>query len=460
VPDLPSLPRLLLLLALLGPAGKVLAQPVPAAPLTLRAAAERALAAHPSLAALRARQEDAALATLEAEAGGRVAARWTTSLVENKEPMLVSPIHSFGPGQIPLLDETVFQSTLSATLTLWDAGARRARIDVAAAQAGAATAGVGGAEQQLLARLAGAYAQVLSRRQVLGAAEMRKDAVSAELGRVRQLFEVGKVAEVEILRAEASLAATEAELARLGSSLDLAERELARLIGASPEETRAANLQPLSTSADGLPPREDLVAAAAEKNPEAAAARQAIAASEAARRLARTAYYPDLKTTANLQEFASSDGHAATEWNAGFLLTVPLWDGGLTSRRVARAEVQISEARARLESARLEIASGIDRALASLDEARARRAALARAEERLVEVARVQRLLLDTGAGTQVDYLSAEAELASTRAALYEAEVAIVLARVELGRVSAELSPAFLESQLAAETFLPAENSR
>jgi outer membrane protein TolC len=123
----------------------------------------------------------------------------------------------------------------------------------------------------------------------------------------------------------------------------------------------------------------------------------------------------------------------------------------VTSRRVARAEVQKDEAAARLESARLEIASGIDRALASWDEARARHAALSKASERLEEVARVQRLLLDTGAGTQVDYLSAEAELAGTRAALYEAEVALVLARVELGRVVAELSPSFLESELAAE---------
>lgn len=452
------MPRILLflVLVLVGPGGTVLAEPVlaepvPAALLTLRAAAERALEAHPSLAALRARREDAALAVQEAEAGGRVAARWTTSLIQYQEPMLVSPIHSFGPGQIPLLDETVFQSTLNASFTLWDAGARRGRIDVAAAQAEVATAGLGGAEQQLLARLAGAYAQALARRRVLEAAESRHGAVSAELGRVRQLFEVGKVAEVEILRAEASLAATEAEQARLSSALDLAERELARLAGLSPEATRAANLQPLSPAGTGLPAREALLAAALEKSPEVAAARQQILAAEAARRLARTAYYPDLRTSANLQEFGSSDGHAATEWNAGFLLTVPLWDGGVTSRRVARAEAQISEATARLESARLEIASAVDRALSSLDEALARQTALERAAERLEEVTRVQQLLLDTGGGTQVDYLAAEAELAATRAALYEAEVAIVLARVELGRVLAELSPGFLESQLAAE---------
>ena len=213
-----------------------------------------------------------------------------------------------------------------------------------------------------------------------------------------------------------------------------------------------------SSALPGVPARESLLAAALGKSPEVAAARLQIEAAEAARRLARTAYYPDLRVNAALQEFGSGDGHEATEWNAGFALAVPLWDGGVTSRRVARAEAQRSEAEAKLAAAELEVASGLDRALAALDEARARATALDRAATRLAEVARVQRLLLEVGSGTQVDYLAAEAELAASRASLYEAQAAIVLARVELGRVLAELSPAFLASRLAPHP--AAENPR
>lgn len=420
-------------------------------PLTLAAAAERALAAHPSLSALRARGDDAAAALGEAAAGGRIAARWLTTLTEHQEPMLVSPIHSFGPGQIPPFDETLIQSTVSAQVSLWDAGARRSRIDAARAQQAATLAGLSAAEQQLLARVAAAYVEVLTRRQVLAAAESRRGAVAAELERVGRLLAVGKVAEVENLRGEAALAGAEAELARLGSALDFAERELARLIGAAPEETRAAALEPLGAFAAPLPPREALLEAALEGSPEVAAARLQIAAAEAGRRLARAAYYPDLRVNAALQEFGSGDGHAATEWNAGFTLAVPLWDGGVTGQRVARAEAQRAEAEARLESARLEVASAVDRALAALDAARARTGALERAAARLAEVARVQQLLLDAGAGTQIDYLAAESELAAIRASLYEAQSATVLARVELGRILAQLSPAFLAAHLAAE---------
>lgn len=420
-----------------------------AEPLSLAAAAEKALAAHPSLAALRARAEDASLAVEEAAAGGRVTARWLTTLTQNKEPMLVSPIHSFGPGQIPVLDETQLQSTLSGSYVLWDAGARKERIAVASAQEGAAGATLGAAEQQLLARLAGAYAQVLTRRQVLEAATARRDAVQLDLERARRLFEAGKAAEVETLRGEASLAASEAEIVRLAAAVELAERELARLVGLPPDETRAERLEPLDLAEETLPSRDQLLAAALEKSPEAAAARLQIAAAEAGRRLARTAYFPDLRIGAALQEFGSSEGHEATEWNAGFTLNVPLWDGGVTGRRVARAEAQRREAEARLENAELELGAAIDRALASLTEARARRQALERATQRLAEVARVQQLLLDAGAGTQVDYLAAEAELAATRASLYETRVAGLLARVELARILAELSPAFLASHLA-----------
>ncbi len=445
-------------LALLGLGAVFLTAGAAAAPLTLKAATERALAVHPSLAAQRARGEEAAQAVGEAEAGGRFAARWLTTATQYKEPMLVSPIHSFGPGLIPPLDETLFQSTVSAQATLWDAGARRSRIDAALAQEGAALAGLSAAEQQLLARVVAAYSQVLTRRQVLGAAESRRAAIAAELDRVGKLLAVGKVAEVEKLRGEAALAGADADLARFGSALDLAERELARLIGASPEETRAASLEPLGLADPGLSPREALLAEALEKSPEVAVARLQIAAAEAARRLARSAYYPDLRVNAAFQEFGSSDGHEASEWNAGFTFSVPLWDGGVTARRVARAEAQRTEAQAKLAAAELEVASGLDRALAALDEAHARAAALVRAAIRLEEVARVQRLLLEVGSGTQIDYLAAEAELAASRASLYEAQSAIVLARVELGRVLAELSPAFLAKSLAPPA--AAENSR
>ncbi|MCB9377562.1 MAG: TolC family protein [Holophagales bacterium] len=86
--------------------------------------------------------------------------------------------------------------------------------------------------------------------------------------------------------------------------------------------------------------------------------------------------------------------------------------------------------------------------LAALAEADARAAALTRAADRLAEVARVEKLRLDVGAGTQVDYLDAEAELASTRADLTGARTGALLARVELARATGELGTDWIRRTL------------
>mgnify|MGYP003452643256 CR=1 FL=1 len=66
--------------------------------------------------------------------------------------------------------------------------------------------------------------------------------------------------------------------------------------------------------------------------------------------------------------------------------------------------------------------------------------ALARAEARLAEVARIEKLLLEVGSGTQIDYLDAESELAATRAARAENLGTALVARVELAHATGELS--------------------
>jgi outer membrane protein TolC len=103
-----------------------------------------------------------------------------------------------------------------------------------------------------------------------------------------------------------------------------------------------------------------------------------------------------------------------------------------------------------LAQSELDAREAVDRAWISFADAGARAVALARAADRLAEVARVQKLLLEVGSGTQVDYLAAEAELAKTRAGATEARTAALLAQVELARLAGELSPAWFRRTLEA----------
>jgi outer membrane protein len=420
-------------------------------PLTLPAAVERALARFPSVEAARARQEEAREAVEEALAGRGPRGRLTASATQYEEPMVVTPIHGFGLGLFPEFDETLFQGQLTVSYTLYDGGATGARVRAAGSQLGGAGAALGTAEQVLAEQVAAAYLTALGKSRVLAAHETRLAALEAELGRSRLRLEAGKAPQLEVLRAEAALASAGAQRVSLAAALDKAERDLARLLGVTAEATRASHLAPAALAIQAPPDREELARAAVAASPAVEQARTQLAAAEANVTLAASALRPELRAVANLNDWGSSEGHAATEWNAGFQVSVPLFDGGATRRRIARAEAARRAAAEQVRLAETAVREDLDRAFGLSAEAEARVESLQKAVERFAEVARVQKLMLDHGAGTQTDYLNAEADLLAARASLAEAEQAVVLARVDLARAAGQLTPAWLRENLRGE---------
>ncbi|HEY2291811.1 MAG TPA: TolC family protein [Thermoanaerobaculia bacterium] len=436
--------RGLILIVLTG----LLPFPAAADDLTLRAAVERALAKFPSVAAARAQQREAqeGLAAEKGSRGPRGALNgWAT---QYQKPTLVSPIHSFKPSEIPDFDRTILQGQLSASYTLWDGGATGARIAVAGSQVGGAEAALGAAEQDLAERVASAYLTALGKARTLAAHDQRLAALEAELARAQKLLDAGKAPQVEVIRAEANLAGARSQRVSLAAALDNAERDLARLLDAPVEETRAPRLAPERLKDPAPPDREALARAAIEKSPAVAQARAQLALAEANVNLALSALRPELRAMANVNDWASSKGHAAAEWNAGLQVTVPLFDGGTVRRRIAQAEAGRAAAAEQVRLAEAQVREAVDRAAAAAEEAQARIESLARAADRYAEVARVQKLLLDNGAGTQTDYLAAEADLLTARASLAEGEQAVVLTRVDLARAAGRLTLDWLSANL------------
>jgi outer membrane protein len=432
----------------------VLSSPSAAAQaLTLPEAVERALTRFPAVEAARARRQEAEEALGEARASRRPRGRVVGSATQYQEPMVVTPIHGFSPGLFPEFDETLGQATFTVSYTLLDNGGIDAQVRTAGSQVEGAGAAVGSAEQMLARRVAAAYLTVLGQSQVLAANDLRREALQGELSRVQQRFDVGRAAKVEILRAEAALANADAERVRLASAVDNSERELARLLDAPVDETRAARLGPVRTgggSRVSSEAREELAASGIQASPAVAQARSQVAVAEAGIDLARSILRPDLRAVGNYNEWTSSQGDFTGEWNVGLQLTVPLFDGGVARRRIARAEAGVLAAQEQVRLAEVQVREDVDRAAAAAEEAEARIASLAKAEERFVEVVRVQKLMLDEGAGTQTDYLNAEADLLGARASLAEARHAAALARVDLAHAAGLLTPEWLRQNLVS----------
>ena len=419
-----------------------------AATLTLEAAARRALARYPAVQAAAARA-----AQVEAEVGIAKAA-WLPRLglsgvaTRYEETMLVYPIHGFAPNLIPPFSNFIVQGSLSAQYLLVDGGGRSGRVREARAQSGAAEAAAVAATQETLQRVVVAFLEVLGRREVLAAHDHRLQALAAERARVVQLVRAGRVADVDLLRAEAEMQRAAAERVERATLLSVAEAELGRLVALPADSTRALLLVRVALADSILPGADTLAAAARAANPRLLQAAARAAAAVAATAVARGERWPSISLFARENGWSDADGNDALEWNAGALLEYPLFTGG--ARRSAIAAAQAASRRAGAEAAlvTLEVQRSVDDARAVATAAQALRASLSVAVARFREVARIRKLALDTGTGTQTDYLDAEADLLDAQARHIEARHREITARAALALHTGQLDLEWLGRNL------------
>jgi outer membrane protein TolC len=423
-------------------------EPAEGGKLTLSDAVALAQQTHPSVGVARA-GEEAAFAAV-----GRATSRWwpqlgtQASVMRYDEPMLVAPLHGFGPEQIAQIEfeRTLIQGNVSLAWTLYDGGARGARIRGARAEAAGASAGLAATEMGLTTRVAVAYLRVLTARGILDSQDRQIEALSAERRRVEQFLAEGQAAEVELLRVDAALAEAEAGRVAVVAQLDLAERELARLVDLPVAQTRVERLTRVGLAETARPAdREQLVERAAANNPELERLRRDVDAAEANHRLAKATWIPRFDVTSGYQAFSSDAGNVSGLWNVGIMLSYPLFTGGERSKTVGLARAGSDAAREQLRLLELQIDNDVDRALNAALETNAMVEALSRAVQHQTEVVRIEQLSLEAGAATQTDYLRAEANLARARSVLVEAEHAEIAAWVELARVAGDLPPAWLD---------------
>lgn len=427
------------------------ATPDGATRLTLRAAVERALGHHPTIGIARAGADEARAAKGEALAARFPSLRVSAAGTRYDEPSIVSPIHGFSPGSFPPFNETVLNGSATLSYTLFDGGARGGRINQARALLRSSESALDDASQSLAWRVIRTYLDVVARHGVLDAHDHRLEALRSERSRILQRFEVGRAAEVDRLRIEAALASAEADQVQASIALDAAERDLARLIGGTQEDADAARLVPVALVDSTVAPRDSLRAEALGRSAALLRAQYESAAAGAAAGAARGARWPTLKLSGSYAYFADPDGYHADEWNGALALTYDLFTGGAKTSAIRRAGAARRAARERVRQATLELDHDLDRALALNRESRARVASLGSAVARYAEVARIEHLLLESGAGTQTDYLNAEADLLTARASLATARADRIAARAELARVVGALNLGWIDQNLEPE---------
>lgn len=432
-----------------------LAAPQDSSRLTLAAALRGALGRYPTVAAARASRDQASAAVGEARAPLLPRLSLDAGVTRYELPNIIYPLHSLSLTSPPEFGTSLAQAAVSLSYTLWDFGGRANRLRAARASEDAAGAALDASSAALVSRVTGAYLRVLTIGGVLAAQDQQLTTLAAEADRVHRLLAAGRAARVEVLRMEATVSRARADREGTAANLDVAERDLAQLADVPVERARAEALEPLRLrDSTSTPDREALLARARAANPELLQAQRGADAGRAQLAAARATRFPELR----LQGSYVDRGTAAAgwppiagmkgEWQAGLQLSYPLFTGGQRESTIRRAD---ADARLRAEQARaagLQLEQSVDRAIGAAREAHARVAALTTAVAQFDEVVRIRRLTLETGSGTQTDYLDAETDLLRARASLVDARHSEIAARVELARVAGELTPAWLAATL------------
>jgi outer membrane protein len=243
------------------------------------------------------------------------------------------------------------------------------------------------------------------------------DQVREQLRVARRRFEVGETAAADVARWQAQVAGEQQSLVVAEGSAELSRRRLARLCG-------AAELGDLRTPGPIPTPPGDLaglVAAGLEQRLETQTLRHQIEAAGLMVKVEKGAWLPELE--AHAQYFQQKAVFPSKDWLSFSLnLKVPVYDGGLTAARAARAREDLVEVELLEREVHKAISDQVESAAISLRAAEAAYQAAVERQEAAREAHRQVERAYRVGEASASDLLITQTELT-------DAETAYILAR-------------------------------
>ena len=334
-----------------------------------------------------------------------------------------------------------FSTTISARQSLWQGGKVYSALKVAKLYKGYAMAGLDAVKAEVILNAELLFYTAVLRRSNLEALDKAFEAASANLEVVEMFHGQGLVSEYELLRARVEKANLLPQLLEAESNVRLARKQLKSFLGIElNEEVHLIDGidNPSSVSSRGL---DDLIREALDNRPEM---KQAEAITEITRRaigIAKADYMPSVEAVSAYNWSSQSDEitldkNNSRSWSAGINLSFPIFNGGETRGRVKNARADHQQARLferdTRDAIRLEVEQAFDRMEQAKKSVEIQSETIAQAEEGL----KIANLRYESGVGTQLEILSAQAALTEARNALAAATFSFRQARSQLRKAT------------------------
>lgn len=406
--------------------------------LTLSQALDLALRENPNLGAASARSSEAE-ADYAIAAGGllpRVAANASVSRFNEDR---LGPVSSSSA----LYTRESFGGVTGRQL-LFDGGKTSAAKSAAQRGVEAGRMGFQATREETVYRVSQAFARALDARDTVRVAASALERQQAFEALTADFFKAGKTTRLDVLKAEAARLDAERVLANAQEAEKMALVSLAQAIGLSPG--------PAFSIEGALPGRfeepssdDEMLRAAAARNPDLQQAQLQVAQAEESLRSAQAARTPELALLGSYGYRERDIGGSAPEWIVGLAGTWTLYDGGALPAQSEKTRARLTQAKEAQRSVELGVQTLMKDAL------RAWRTALndARASAKLVEAnsesLKAAEVLYRSGKATALDVLTAQADLAGAEGARVRAAADYAVARYAVARLVG--NPLKLESE-------------
>jgi len=411
---------------------------LPPGALSLRQAVDLALCRNPSTrsAWAAAQQQAAVLGTADSAYLPVIAATGSRSRTYDGT-------HTDATGAIESNSQTARDAALTLSWTLYDFGGREAKLSSARHSLDAAAATLNSVSQQIAVAVVQAYYGVVAADALLVSAQTTEATDDHSLEIARALRGGGVATLADVLQAETAY--DQAVLARVqaGAAAKTARGSLSVVIG-SPAD------QPLKLEPDAVPAvvpaltarMADLMAEAMRQRPDLAAARSQRDAAAADVSVARAVGRPSISFQGG-RFIADASGVPNQNYNQiGVYVTVPIFSGFGVDYGVRQAQATLAAREASAEQVRLTVSQDVWNAYYSLDSANQQltaTASLTRAAEDNEQVALGR---YQSGVGTILDVLTAQAGAATARQLRINAELSWQVSRAQLALALGRLSGA------------------
>lgn len=345
-------------------------------------------------------------------------------------------------GDLPFGQENSYTAVLTGSQPLYSGGRVGAGLRIAREFLDAARLNLQEQTADIELQVRSAYYRARLAQELVGISQAALDQAQRFLRSERLRHEAGTGSELDVLRAEVSVANLQPQLIEATNASEVATLDLKRLIDVP--LTRPVALTTTLDVPATIAAVDSALGAVEMLSRRAAIAAQErqVAIREGQVRLARSGYLPSVNLTVNYgkQIFPSEVFRLNEDWrsdvNAGIMVSIPIFHGGRTRSEVAQAQVAVEQERLRLAQLRESVQLSYQRALGERERSRASIAARQLTVRQAQRVHDLTVLRYEQGLASQLEVSEARLSLLQARTNLAQAVADFHVAHANLARAA------------------------